>query len=108
MRAFPLPATIPAASRITCPRCSGSGVRRCNLQHDHECDKCEGVGEVEQRLPVEIGLGFRAVNIALLKMQPLRGLQFWPVAKQAVCRFTFDNGEGIIAEMKTPSEDDNA
>ena len=49
--------TEPKYSKMLCIDCDGDGTLECDLGHDHECEDCNGEGEVDD-ISKFIGMGF--------------------------------------------------
>lgn len=82
-----------------CRYCNGNGVQTCSLGHDHDCDECDGTGEVEEWPSQDIG-ACRFSERYLSKIITLPGLKFYPTSAENPALFTFDGGEGILAQMR--------
>lgn len=82
-----------------CRYCNGNGVRTCDLGHDHDCDECDGTGEVEEWPSQDIG-ACRFSERYLSKIITLPGLKFYPTSAENPALFTFDGGEGTLAQMR--------
>ena len=53
----PWPAEAPIIGEIDCPQCEnivckdcdGEGILECDMGHDHDCETCDGYGEIRNR-----------------------------------------------------------
>jgi hypothetical protein len=81
-----------------CGRCEGLGWLTCNLDHDHACPDCDGVGESVKFTTEEVTVGDRCFfgrNLWLIRHLP--GVKLWidpALANNISVYVAWDGGEG--------------
>jgi hypothetical protein len=101
--AWPLPELDEDDARAECEECSGTGVRTCNLGHDHECEECHGNGGGPNRTPVDVGAGDRGVQTSYAVMLRRHGVTH-VYRSGNVFYFRGSGFEGLLAAMVLESQ----
>ena len=102
---FPLP-ELPACAACggrgeitsTCPECGGSGNVICDLDHEHDCDNCDGTGDATDRC-CKVKIGNREIVRKYANKLALLPNLMWGVESdnpKGAVFFWFDGGCGAV------------
>jgi len=92
---------VPTLERLPqndCPKCDGSGIAVCDLDHPHDCDWCEMTGKVDQLVCVDIGNA--AFNHNYLAM--LQGFEISTTGELTAAHIRRGEITGLLMPMKKP------
>lgn len=96
----------PECENVTCKDCDGEGFQVCDLGHEHDCDTCDGDGEIRNRKCICKGTGqvtgparqwVAKQQIDIKYDRLIRALPAveWSANGGAIL-FRFDGGRGIV------------
>lgn len=92
------------APKVPCDICDGRGTEHDCPDCGHDCEECDGTGEIEEIQSVTL---FGAIYDTryIKQIMTLPGLKFSASPpKHVAARFIFEGGEGLIMPRRSPTE----